>query len=360
MSSLNQENKLKVFMLPFAEDNPYQTKLCDSLKPFNTEVMGTNKIFFIWDLLKYKPDIVHFHWLQVYFIGKTKLRGVVRLILFLFQLTLILCSRTRIVWTAHNLINHENKQAKVDSFITRLICRISTKIITHSNSAKTKIAEFNPNIDPSKISVIYHGNFIDDYQSEVSRDDARVALSLGKNDFVILFLGQIREYKGVTDLISAFSSLPYNKNVKLLIAGKAHTKNLENTIRDQIGNNSNIIFLPKFIPDLEIATYFAAADIVALPYRSILTSGALVMAMGFGKPVIIPNIESLVETTHPDASVVYPIGDITKLAKAISKSTIEKDKYQQFGVLNQEKAMNYSWEEVGKSTFSVYKSALYD
>lgn len=355
MSSLNQKNKLKVFMLPFSDENPYQTKLCRSLKPFNTDVKGTNKIFFIWDLLNCKPDVVHFHWLHVYFLGRTKMRGIGRLAFFILQLVIVKMFRISIVWTAHNLVNHEKQSLKLDHMVTQLVAWLSARIITHSHSAKLQLLDYLPSVNRDKVTVIEHGNFIDDYPLNISKQAARDELGVQQNDFVVMFLGQIREYKGVGDLIQAFSSLPKKENFTLLLAGKPNSEELKKALNAIIADGNNIKFVAEFIPNEKVATFFAASDVSVLPYKSILTSGALVLAMGFGNSVIIPQIESLKETAHANATVTYKTNNIDSLAKALQRAYEGRQDLIARGVLNAQKAAACTWEIVGEKTNSVYR-----
>ena len=156
---MTNKKTLKVFMLPLAEGNPYQSELINSLKQYNIEVEGTTKLLFIFQLLKYQPDVIHFHWLHVYFIGKSKLRGIVRFVFFLFQIAIIKILRISIVWTVHNLENHEKKSLYLERFITKLIAKSAMSIIVHCNTAKSLLLDKFSGLKPDKIVVINHGAF---------------------------------------------------------------------------------------------------------------------------------------------------------------------------------------------------------
>src|SRR5262249_9012433 len=60
-----------------------------------------------------------------------------------------------------------------------------------------------------------------------------------------------------------------------------------------------------------------AADYVVLPYNRILTSGAVALALGFGKPVIVPDLPALSEVVqHGREALVFRAGDQSALAQA--------------------------------------------
>ena len=51
---------------------------------------------------------------------------------------------------------------------------------------------------------------------------------------------------------------------------------------------ARVTHVNRFIDEMELQLFFRAADVAAFPYRSILTSGSLLMALSFGVPVVIP------------------------------------------------------------------------
>jgi glycosyltransferase involved in cell wall biosynthesis len=61
-----------------------------------------------------------------------------------------------------------------------------------------------------------------------------------------------------------------------------------------------------------------ASDIVVLPYRASLTSGALLLALSFGRPVIAAASPHVRETVGDDEAILVPAGDRVALARALS------------------------------------------
>ena len=110
-----------------------------------------------------------------------------------------------------------------------------------------------------------------------------------------MFLGLIRPYKGVEDLIEAFLKIS-NSNTRLLIAGRVFgINNYESRLNELTKSNCRIKLFLDFIPDEDIQVFLNACDIFVLPYKDITTSGAAFLAMSFGRPIIAPNISSFKE-----------------------------------------------------------------
>lgn len=218
-------------------------------------------------LLKQKEDsVVHFQFFRF------KLD-----ILFLCFLHLL---RIRIVYTAHNVLPHEEKKA--DYFLYSILYRAADGIITHSGGIKEKlVSRFN--IPPNKVTVIPHGNF-DSYlpKKTITKEEARKDFNLSIKDDVLLFFGYIREYKGLDLLLNAFKLILEKKpDTVLIIAGFPATKQLyDKYIREvNLLPKKNIKATFNFIPSEDVPKYFISADFVVLPYKKIDHSGIVHMAI---------------------------------------------------------------------------------
>lgn len=113
--------RIKVVHVPYHADlNPYQMLLTGSLEKLGIEVIGEKclPIFTVSRLAKkyWKLDIIHIHWQHPFILGKTRLRTVVKSISFVFELLVIKLLGINVVWTVHNLKNHENKHQKLELF----------------------------------------------------------------------------------------------------------------------------------------------------------------------------------------------------------------------------------------------------
>ena len=79
-----------------------------------------------------------------------------------------------------------------------------------------------------------------------------------------------------------------------------------------------IRLIPHFVDDGIVQYVLRAADYVVLPYKRILTSGAVALALGFGRPVIIPDLPTLLEGVQPGReALVFRTGDHGDLVRAM-------------------------------------------
>ncbi len=64
-------------------------------------------------------------------------------------------------------------------------------------------------------------------------------------------------------------------------------------IIEREGIRENVRLVEGYIPDRDVEQYFAAADLVVLPYISATQSGIAQIAYGFEKPVIVTDVGGL-------------------------------------------------------------------
>ncbi len=138
---------------------------------------------------------------------------------------------------------------------------------------------------------------------------------------MILFFGYVRPYKGLEDLLSALAIARPDSWDMLTIVGEFYApperyrRLLEDPrIRDRVR------VVNRYVPNEEVARWFAAADVVVLPYREATGSGIAQVAFGAGLPVIGTRTGGLEEVVEEGASgLLVPPRDPTALARAIER-----------------------------------------
>lgn len=175
-----------------------------------------------------------------------------------------------------------------------------------------------------------------------SRADARRALGLRGN--VALFFGHVRPFKGLDIALRAWRLL--QSEVTLVVAGEAWWKS-EAEYRELAKGLTNVRFDFRFIPDSEIATWFAAADVVLAPYRIEAQSGVALTAFHFARPVIATTVGGLPEIIEEGGNgMLVPPDDPASLARALDAFFARTDR-DTMERRSAEAARKYSWEEYG-------------
>ena len=355
----------EVIHMPYYRENPYQDLLLDNLKIFGLDVkygkmvqyFSVVNISLLFNVIRnFGVDIIHLHWQHPFLLANSRCKTIVKSLLFVSQLVILKIVGKKVVWTVHNVKHHENKHKELEVFFSSILAWFADAIIAHCKAAKREIQTVL-NVKKDKIVVIPHGTWHNAYENAVSREEARNRLNLLPRDFTFLHLGRIRPYKGLQELIEDFQKLEAN-DTKLIIAGKPENKQLVEFVTKKVGGDSNIRLILRFVPDSEIQMYMNAADIMILPYRDILTSGAAILGMSFGKPIIAPRLGCIPDVLDDSGGFLYDPAEEDGLLNAMRNALASRAKLREMGNYNLRLAKKLDWRDIAESTYRVYKRCL--
>lgn len=254
--------------------------------------------------------------------------------------------RIPVVWTAHNSLPHERRAHH--RLLYGLIYRLSNRVIVHTRHTADALEAFG--VAPDRINTVAHGNLKRMTAATPSRVDARRMLGISAHAFVLYFFGRIRPYKGLDLLIAAVAKLD-DPSIVLIIAGEDLFGEYADT---DLGPNVRMDL--RRIDDTTAARYFAACDLVALPYRRIDQSGVLMLAMSYGCPVLATRVGGLAEVLEHDRTgfLVAP-DDSAQLAAEISRirnapSLLEAVQ----AAAAREIDTTYGWPQLAAATMQIY------
>jgi glycosyltransferase involved in cell wall biosynthesis len=139
--------------------------------------------------------------------------------------------------------------------------------------------------------------------------------------FQLLYLGVIRPFKGVEDLVAAFSSLDRDQASQFRLSVIGETWEGWTAPDKAIARSPHadlIERIDRYVTDAELTACFERADAVVLPYHRSSSSGPLQIAMSAGLPVVVTAVGGLVEAVqdYPGALLVPP-GDPVALRSAL-------------------------------------------
>lgn len=350
-----------LFMPDYASGNPYQRKLATSLARFGATVAmkGCTGLLPMLGAVHAvrQPDVLHLHWIHPYLMSTSRLRSLVKGFRFLVELALLRLLGVRIVWTIHNLLSHECRYPRLETGLKQILFRLCDGFIVHCRSAREIVVDFYrvPHRLENNIHTIPHGHYIDSYVNDVSRRESRKRLDLESEQLVFLYFGSIRPYKGVFQLFESFQELEESQ-ARLLIAGRPRDDITRTQLAACCDKDSRIESYLRFIADDQVQVFMNAADVVVLPYHDVLTSGAVILAMSFGKPVIAPRLGCMCDVLDDRGSFLYDPSDENALLQAM-RLALHAD-LAQMGKQNRELAEQLQWDEIGRRTYELYQECL--
>lgn len=257
---------------PRFDSNPFITSLTSSVKQ---EVSVT---YFSWRKAIFgKYDLLHLHWPEDLFRTRKPLIRVIKYTLFLFLYIRIKTFRIPVLWTVHNNSPHEGV-TRTESLFLRLCMSMVDRRIFMSDAQRKMFSGSDAG------AVIRHGHYKGSYPAAtVAPRNTRAK--------TILYFGFVRRYKGVEQLAEAFSSLMETRTdkVHLVIAGRPNPSSYGTELIERYASIGNIEWMLRFHSNEATSVLFAESDLVVLPYKRMVNSGALLLGLSFGKPVLAPS-----------------------------------------------------------------------
>jgi len=244
---------------------------------------------------------------------------------------------TRVILQCHNIGDKEPAAWK--RWLTNRVLRRGDVLVVHAKSEAADAARRVPaaRIVHAFLPVHEMGGVIP------SREEAQARLGLRGN--VALSFGHVRPYKGVDIALRAWRML--KSDVTLVVAGEAWWKS-EEEYRALARGLDNVRLDLRFIPDSEIADYFAAADVVLAPYRVEAQSGVALTAFHFARPVIASTVGGLPEIIEEGVNgMLIPPEDPAALASAVDAffAHADRETMERAAAASTRK---YSWEEYAR------------
>ncbi len=316
------------------------------MQPFKTLSYIKSLRTVMTEIVKEKPDAVHFQWFKAPKADLLLLKRVKRL-------------GIPIVITAHNILPHDTEERYLSDY--RKIYRSASRIIVHTDHSKSEMASLM-RIKEEKISVIPHGTHrlrID--EEAFSECLNRIAKLLNKERrLVFSFLGHISYYKGIDLIIEAWENskrLQKDEQILLLVAGRGNYPSNE---LSKLAKFDNVLLDIRGLSNEEFEAYLELSDAMLLPYRQISQSGIMLSAINRSKPFIVSKVGGLTDpfSYFKECGWIMDNHDWRSIEKAIYEAKVSLEKHSntsdsEEGWKKLQEA--YSWERIGQMTEELYE-----
>ena len=225
----------------------------------------------------------------------------------------------RIVWTVHNVLSHDSRFEAIEA-------RMHAEI-----AARASVIHVLTKVTPDLVHPYYivpidrtiyvpHPSYAGAYEDIVSRSQARHELGLMPDEHVYLAMGAIRPYKGLPDLLDVWDELPPDPPRRLIIAGQPGHEARISEMLERAAIHPRVLIHPFTIPSGQMQLFLRAADVAVLPYHRSLNSGALMLALTFGVPAIVPANSGMAECVDGRSSIIYDPDAPRALADAVLRA----------------------------------------
>lgn len=302
------------------------------------------------DAAKAGAEVVHFH--VYHFAGREYLN------FFLFRR-----KKFKVVATIHDIESFDKYGQDIDPGKYGKFRRAIDQIIVHSDYAKASLKKYFPDFPEHKIHIVPHGDSDFLYNTPITREEARKKLGLPADQKLVLFFGQIKKVKGLDVLLRAHAIVRDKMpGVKLLVVGKPWK--VEQDEFDAIVKEKNLekdcILNYAYVPNEIIPYYFAAADIVTLPYREIYSSGVMIRSLDYSAAIISSDLDTFKKIiVEGENGVMFRNEDEKDLAEKIMTLLQDEEKMKRLRINARKTAdEKFSWQIIGSRVNAIYRMAL--
>lgn len=281
---------------------------------------------------KSRPDLVIIQWWHPYFApcywSMAKALG-----------------KIKILFVCHNVFPHE--RFPLDKMLTRMVLKQGDYFIVQSGKDAGDLKGIMPD---ARYEQTVHPTYNAFKFENMTKKSARELLGVSSQEKVLLFFGFIRDYKGLKYLIEAMPEISAKiPDIKLMIVGDFGSEDNKRTYVSLINDKNMKPFVDiydGYIPDRGIEKFFAACDLVVLPYEDATQSGIVQIAYGFEKPVVVTNVGGLPDVVEDGRTgYVVEARNPEALAGAVADYFQEK-REAEFEINVRAEAYRFSWERM--------------
>lgn len=262
----------------------------------------------------------------------------------------------KILHTAHNALPHMEAPWHA-AFYTRWYAGVDAVHVL-SRSVRDEIVH-GLGVTPRQVAVIGHGPYTSMRHRFGAIDVAarRRELGIAPDRCVILQYGLFKEYKGLDRIAAALVHMPAEVRPLLVLAGggpAGHLADIRQRIEDA-GRGDCLLWLQRFVSDDELCGLIGVADLVVFPYQKVSQSGALYLAMTFGKPCLCSDLPGFREALPDGDEAFVDTADSSAFAARLTQLMASPAALAGLQAMVAACALRgFNWQQIAHQTWQLY------
>jgi beta-1,4-mannosyltransferase len=286
----------RVFVFPYWPENPFVNATYVAFRSDGGDVVPLTSLEALAEASRRigRGDVLHIHWTSIIAQAAPDARSAARRFrVYRRALRRVRRRGGRVIWTAHNAIAHDAGYRDVEIRTNALTAATADTIHILSEHTGAAMRRHYP-VDATRFHLQHHPGYGGLIPPLADRKAARARFGVEGDRLAVLFFGQMRQYKGVDVLLSALERAAERRtDMTALLAGRTAPADLA-ALEPRIPGTLPVVRHHEFVSDADVPWWFAAADVIVLPYRTILNSGTVMLAASYGVPCILPDEPHLV------------------------------------------------------------------
>ena len=263
----------------------------------------------------------------------------------------------------------------MSSWMERTAILDADAIIAVSHGTKADILRAYPEVDATKVHVIYNGIDLHEYQ-KTTATDALVKYGVDVSAPYVLFVGRITRQKGVVHLVEAVKYLPKGMQL-VLCAGAPDTPEIAAEMRAGVeaaqAAGGNIVWIEKMVTKAEAIELYSNCRVFCCPsvYEPFgiinleaMACGAPVVASATGGilEVVVDGVTGYLVPFEPDSVTGFPV-DADRFARDLAARITElmgdAELCASMGDAGRKRVEQiFAWESVAAQTVKLYRGLL--
>jgi glycosyltransferase involved in cell wall biosynthesis len=223
-----------------------------------------------------------------------------------------------LAWTAHNLRPHDDPYPDLGLAARRALLTRCAVVFGHFPSAEGDVRALGFR---GRFALTPHAHFDRDYPLAFAARDARAAyrraLGVKEEETLLVSAGAIERYKNLPALARALRQAAVS-GLRWWVAGRAKDGETYRALCHEARGVDWITVREGFLSTTEMARLVGAADAMLLAYRDFYTSGAAVLALTQGTPLVAPAVQHLALYAGEPFFVALPSLDEVSLRAAVA------------------------------------------
>jgi beta-1,4-mannosyltransferase len=295
---------------------------------------GVELRHFQFFFLPLRRGIVFIHWPDSCVGSRSFWKMIVKFSVFLGGLSLARLRGLPIVWEVNNIRSHEGLYPTFEAILMTVFTRLLAGSIHNSKASVREALEIYPVLKRIPWAVIPESNFRHIYPERGDAIHGRRILGVNCDETVLLSFGLIRRYKGADKLIEIFKQLD-GSALRLIIAGMPVDEGYARELQCAAFSDSRIRLIFQDIPDADVPHIYAATALHCAPFRAVLNSASVLLALSFSCPVLascLGTMPDLEEQVGSDWIMLYGGElDLQTLQRAIAWTRLSRQQTPALG-----------------------------
>jgi glycosyltransferase involved in cell wall biosynthesis len=296
------------------------------------QLLSLTSLFYIIAMIKhlrtFKPDVINFHY---------AIPG---------GAALIYAAKILKIPTILSLVGRPDVFRKETHFLKKLYLYP----VVNSASYVLPITDYCLSVDGIKVKTktIPYGVDTNEFRPDLPTQDLRAKLNISNEKKVLFTVQRLIRLKGVDKLINVMRMIcERDANFVLVVGGTGPDSTYLKSLVKSVSLENNIIFAG-YIPESELATYFAMCDIFVFHSSNETFGIVLVQAMSAAKPVVSVRTSAIPEVIADGKNGFLVSKEaISEFSDRVLMLSEDKEIYKKISDQNRREAIErYDWKKI--------------